>query len=86
MRANLLAAEHSDAAGAIFNVCTGAPTSILDLLEVLYSLLPGAPKPVFETKRAGDIRASVGDPSMAEALLGFRAESSLAEGLRETLK
>jgi UDP-glucose 4-epimerase len=86
VRANLLVAEHPGAAGEVFNVCTGAPTSILDVLAVLSSLLPAAPKPVFEAKRPGDIWASVGDPSKAEAVLGFRAESSLTEGLKETLQ
>ncbi|MFN2121244.1 MAG: NAD-dependent epimerase/dehydratase family protein [Anaerolineales bacterium] len=86
VRANLLAAEHPDAAGTVFNVCTGAATSILDLLDALYSLLPAAPKPAFEAKRAGDIWASIGNPSKAEAVLGFRAETSLVEGLKETLQ
>jgi nucleoside-diphosphate-sugar epimerase len=86
VRANLLASEHPAAAGAIFNVCTGAATSILDLLGAMYSFLPGAPKPIFEAKRPGDIWASVGDPSKAQSVLGFRAESSLAEGLKEMLQ
>jgi nucleoside-diphosphate-sugar epimerase len=86
VRANLIASEHPAAPGKSFNVCTGRATSILDLLGVLYSLFPGAPQPVFEAQRPGDILASVGDPSRAKAELGFEAACSLADGLRETLQ
>ena len=86
VRANLVAAEHPAAAGQVFNVCTGRSTRILDLLDALYALLPGAPPPIFVDKRAGDIEASVGDPSKAESILGFTARSSLMEGLRETIE
>jgi nucleoside-diphosphate-sugar epimerase len=86
VRANLVAADHPAAAGQVFNVCTGRPTRILDLLDALFKLLPGAPAPVFSDKRPGDIESSVGDPSKAESLLGFTARSSLIEGLKETVE
>ncbi len=35
VRANLIASEHPNAAGKVFNVCTGVETRLLDLLEVL---------------------------------------------------
>jgi len=35
VRANLVASEHPDAAGKIFNVCTGIETRLLDLLDVM---------------------------------------------------
>jgi nucleoside-diphosphate-sugar epimerase len=86
VRANLLAADHPAAAGQVFNVCTGRSTRILDLLDSLYALMPGAPPPIFTQKRAGDIGASVGDPAKAESVIGFSARSSLAEGLKETIE
>lgn len=86
VRANLLAAEHPAAAGQVFNVCTGQATSILTLVDVLRGLFPGAPQPVLAAQRAGDIRDSVGAPSKANAVMGFRAGTSLAEGLRETVE
>jgi nucleoside-diphosphate-sugar epimerase len=85
VRANLLASEHPDAAGKIFNVCTGVETHLLDLLEVLYGLFPNAPKPEFASARAGDIYRSVGSPQKAKDVIGFHAQDSLAEGLSETV-
>lgn len=84
VRANLIAAEHPAAAGHVFNICTGRPTRLLDLLAILYPLFPHAPQPIFAAPRPGDIYHSVGDPAKAERLLGFKAETSLAEGLKET--
>lgn len=90
VRANLLAAE-SDAAGEVFNVCSGRETSLLDLLEELSELAPlqhneFRPEVRFEAPRPGDIYRSVGDPSRAADLLGFRAQTSLAEGLGQTVQ
>jgi hypothetical protein len=36
--------------------------------------------------RSGDIRASIGSPTMAASLLGFSAATSLSEGLRATIE
>ena len=85
VRANLIASEHPNAAGEVFNVCTGLETRLLDLLDVMYELFPGAPGPEFVAPRAGDIYRSVGSPRKAADVMGFRAEVSLVEGLKETI-
>jgi nucleoside-diphosphate-sugar epimerase len=85
VRANLLAAEAPEAAGQAFNVCSGKETSLIDLLEVLAEVLPGSPPPQFAPPRSGDIYRSLGDPSLAVRTLGFTAETSLADGLAETV-
>lgn len=85
VRANLIASEHANAPGKIFNVCTGIETRLLDLLDVMYELIPNSPPPQFATPRAGDIYRSVGSPQKARDELGFQAEVSLAEGLKETI-
>jgi UDP-glucose 4-epimerase len=85
VRANLIASEHPDAAGKIFNICTGIETRLLDLLDVMYELLPNVPTHQFTVPRPGDIYRSVGSPQKAADLLGFRAEVSLADGLQEVI-
>ena len=85
VRANLIASEHPNAAGKVFNICTGVETRILDLLDVMYELLPNAPKPEFTAPRAGDIYRSVGSPQKAADVMGFRAQVSLVDGLKETV-
>jgi UDP-N-acetylglucosamine/UDP-N-acetyl-alpha-D-glucosaminouronate 4-epimerase len=85
VRANLIASEHAKAAGKIFNICTGVETRLLDLLDVMYELVPNAPQPEFAAPRAGDIYRSVGSPQKAADVMGFRAEVSLVDGLKETV-
>jgi len=85
VRANLIASEHPNAAGKVFNICTGIETRLLDLLDVLYQLFPDAPKPEFAAPRAGDIYRSVGSPQKALRIMDFRAQVPLTEGLKETV-
>ena len=85
VRANLLAAK-SDAAGEAFNVCTGRETTLLDLLEELSEVSPRQPEVRFEAPRPGDVYRSTGSPEKAAGGLGFRAGTSLAEGLAQTVK
>ena len=85
VHANLIAAEHPHAAGKIFNICSGIETRLLDLLDVMYELLPDVPPHIFAAPRAGDIYRSVGNPQKAENVMGFRAEVSLVDGLKEVI-
>jgi UDP-glucose 4-epimerase len=82
-RANLLAAQRGS---GIYNVGSGAATSIQALFDQLARLagynLPanyGPPKP-------GEVRHSCLDASRAERELGWRADTALAEGLLRTLR
>ncbi|MGA2505261.1 MAG: SDR family oxidoreductase [Anaerolineales bacterium] len=84
VRANLLAVD-SDTSGEPFNICTGHETTLLDLLEKLSEIAPHPPEVCFDAPRSGDIYRSVGSPDKAATLLGFRAETSLAEGLAQTV-
>ncbi len=85
VRANLLASERPEAPGHVFNICGGRELTLLDLLDVLQRLLPGAPAPTFAPPRPGDIYRSVGDPTLAASLLGFQPAVPLEEGLAETI-
>jgi UDP-glucose 4-epimerase len=85
VRANLIAAEHPAAAGKIFNVCTGVETRLLDLLDVMYELLPDSPPHQFAATRAGDIYRSVGSPQKAADVMSFSAQVSLVDGLKEVI-
>ncbi|MBU2610251.1 MAG: SDR family oxidoreductase [Chloroflexi bacterium] len=86
VRANLIAAEHPQAPGQVFNICTGQEIKIIDLLTTLRDLVPDPLEPVFAPPRPGDILRSVGDPARAATTLGFRAQTRLADGLRQTME
>ena len=86
VRANLIASEHPQAAGRIFNICTGVETRLLDLLEVLFDLFPNVHKPEFAAPRAGDLYRSIGSPQKAKDVIGFEAQVSLEDGLKEVVE
>jgi UDP-glucose 4-epimerase len=85
VRANLMAAE-AEMAGEAINICTGHETSLLDLLEELSELSPTNPRVQFDAPRPGDIYRSKGWPEKAVKELGFKAETSIAEGLKQTIE
>jgi nucleoside-diphosphate-sugar epimerase len=83
--ANLLAAKVENG-GEVINICTGREITLLDLLENLSELSPAAPVVKFAEPRLGDIYRSAGCPDKAARLLGFKAETSLGEGLKQSLE
>ncbi len=85
VRANLAASRHPQAPGQVFNVCTGAEIRLIDLIEQLMNFFPAAPAPQFAPARAGDIYRSAGSPAKAFELLGFQAQTSLADGLKSVI-
>jgi UDP-glucose 4-epimerase len=81
VRATLLAAG---AGGGVYNVGTGQETSVLDLAGLCGRAASVEPELVHEPPRAGELQRSFLDPVRAESELGFRAETSLDDGLRAT--
>lgn len=77
---------HAAPQAAVFNVCTGRATSVLELAQTL-ARIDGRPLVMrFGPVRAGDIRASLGDPAAATAVLGIKARISLEAGLAATVE
>jgi UDP-glucose 4-epimerase len=86
VRALLAAMNHVSPSAKVFNVCTGRGTSILDLATVLADLFGTSCDLIFGPHRAGDIRSSVGNPSLARRELAFQAQTDLRDGLLATVK
>ncbi|MDP9252169.1 MAG: NAD-dependent epimerase/dehydratase family protein [Chloroflexota bacterium] len=85
VRANLLACETSRT-DAIVNVCSGVETRMRDLAELLLDVTGSSAGMEFKPQPAGGLpQRRYGDPRRAEELLGFRATTSLADGLRQLI-
>ena len=81
VRACLAAGAHP---GGVFNVGTGIETTLVELHRLCAGAAGSDAEPRYLDARPGDARRSVLDVSRAAAELGWRPETSLADGLRLT--
>jgi len=88
VRANLLAAVAPERAlGQALNVGGGqTPTSILGLLAIIAEITGSRPEPVHTASRAGDVRLTQADISLARSLIGYQPQVSLRRGLELTVE
>jgi nucleoside-diphosphate-sugar epimerase len=75
-----------DLRGNAFNVCTGAPTSINQLVEAVKSVTGKNLQVTHGPARQGDIRYSYGDAAKSAEKLKFTSKVSLSTGLEMLLK
>ncbi len=85
-RANLLACEAA-VTDAVVNVCSGVETRMRDLAELLLRITGGSAGMEFREQAAGALPARrFGDPRRAQEILGFRAETTLEDGVRRLIE
>jgi UDP-glucose 4-epimerase len=85
VRANLLASGATAPSGLTCNVACGSNHSLLDLLAAIGSAAGRAVEPEFGPARAGDIRDSLADISLARSALGYDVVVPFEEGIARTV-
>ncbi len=86
VRANLLAMEKDEAAGRVYNVGTGRPTSVLQIADLLAEQLDfPEPADVVGKFRAGDIRHCYASIDRIAEELGFQPGMTLEDGMHDLL-
>ena len=88
VEANLKAATApaGDVSGRVFNVACGAATSLNDVVVQIGEILGRRLDVHHGPSRAGDVKHSLADISLARQHLGYSAAISFAEGLRRTAR
>jgi UDP-glucose 4-epimerase len=82
-RANVLAAK-SDVTDEVFNVASGTETSLLTLAQTLTRIMGSSVEPQYApARKVNAVPRRLADVSKARDLLGFEAEMSLEDGLRD---
>jgi UDP-glucose 4-epimerase len=86
--ANLLAcaAPAGEAAGRVFNVATAERTDLYQTFQILKSLTGYSGELKYGEERAGDVKHSLADISLAEKHLGYKPKVGFEEGLGRTIE
>lgn len=84
-RANMLGAE-ADVEGQILNIGCGEQRTLNQLVTILNGILGTSFEPEYRESRAGDVRKSEGDISLAREVIGFEPTISVQEGLEKTVE
>ena len=86
--ANLLAciAPAEEVAGQVFNIGSGAKISVNHVYRTLQQMLNFPSPPVYAPARAGEIKHSYADISLARTKLGYVPRVSFEEGIKRTLE
>jgi len=85
VRGNLLAADAPDVAGKSINVACGYQTNLLELIAAINQTLGLSIEPIFKPARAGDVRESLADITLARRLLNYEPVVSFSEGLLRSI-
>jgi len=85
VKANIMAAKWDKAAGQVINVACGGRFTLNEIYRMLSRLIGESIDPVYADTRAGDVKHSHADISMAEDLLGYSVETGFEEGLKRTV-
>jgi UDP-glucose 4-epimerase len=88
VNANLLAcqAAANDVAGRVFNVATGNRIDLNETFQALKKLTGYRGDVKYEAERAGDVKHSLADLSLAQKHLGYAPTVGFEEGLGRTIE
>src|SRR3954467_6737329 len=87
IEANFKAAsvDAREVSGRMFNIACGTPADLNQVVALIGDILGRKIEPKHEPERAGDIKHSYADISLARKHLGYTAGVTFAEGLRRTI-
>lgn len=71
--------------GKIVNIARGEEISMNKLIKIISEIMGFKKKPVYKKSRVADVRRHYADTSLANDLLGFKAEVDIREGLEKTI-
>lgn len=86
IEANIKAATTSGISGEIFNVACGEPHTVLSIVDAVNRILGKNINPIFEPRRAGDVRKTLADITKLKTKLGIKNFIQFEEGLKKTVE
>ncbi len=86
VQAILKLAVHEAAKGAILNVASGRETSMIEIIDILSSLLEFSGEYDWQPGRKADVRRHLASVEKAEALIGPIATTDMHSGIERTVR
>jgi len=83
INATVLALNSDNSVNKILNLCTGKPTTINELAQIVREISDSNAQITHSKPRKGDVYHNYGDPTKAEKTIGFKAKISISEGLKQ---
>ena len=86
VQANLRACTAPDhCAGQVMNIACGGRVTLTQLADGIRAAVGRGKPPIYAEERAGDVKHSMADISLARALIGYEPEVGFEEGLAKTI-
>lgn len=85
IEANIYAMRTKKTQGEVVNICNGEQFSINQMFKMINQILGKSIKPKQGPKRTGDVRSTLGNPTLAEKVIGFKPQVNFEQGLRKTI-
>ena len=85
-KGHLAAMEHATPGAHVYNLGTGTPTSVLELLAAFESAAGRELPHSFAPRRPGDVAEVWANPGRANRELDWHAELTVADAMRDTMK
>jgi len=86
VQGNLAAADSTGAIGCSINVACGQQATLLQLVAAINEVLDTKIEPIFANARAGDVRESLADITVARSVLDYEPQVEFDEGLRRSIE
>ncbi|MEW6556233.1 MAG: SDR family oxidoreductase [Elusimicrobiota bacterium] len=84
--ANLLAMTAKNVSGKVFNIACNDKHSVLEIARTVSKILKIKPRFVYKPKRAGDVRHTLADITLAKRFLGYKPLVNFEVGMKKTIK
>ena len=85
VEANLLAARAEHTAGDVLNIACGQAVTVNETIDTINELTGKNIKPIYTDTRAGDVKHSLADITLAKKTIGYKPTVSFNEGLQRTI-
>ncbi|TFG47754.1 MAG: SDR family oxidoreductase [Candidatus Brocadiia bacterium] len=85
VEANILAARATKTEGQVVNIACGEAVTVNQIIQMINEEVGRNVKPIYEAARAGDVKHSLADITLAEKLFGYKPVISFRDGLSKAI-